>query len=148
MLPSSSPMVPFQIHPKTTFLAGVNLRRDAPRDLDLRRVNQHGIFQLVRSNDPTLGFVEPFVSLDGNLTRDFHYDLGVQREEVSTAERDRSACPPEKSAVFLVHTYSKLGYYNFAGDAEFVEYVIDAGRRESEIRRLDIRSEFIGEEEV
>ncbi len=141
-------MVPFQIHPKTTFLAGVNLRRAAPRDLDLRRANQHGIFQLVRSNDPTLGFVEPFVSLDGDLTRDFHYDLGVQREEVSTVERDRSACPPKKSAVFLLHADRKLGYYNFARGAEFAEYVVDAGRRESEIRRLDIRSEFIGEEEV
>ena len=134
-------MVPLQIHPKTTFLAGVNLRRDAPRDLDLRRADQYGTFQLVRSNDPTLGFVEPFV-------RDFHYDLGVQREEVSTVERDRSACPPKKSAVFLLYTDRKLGYYNFARDAEFAEYVVDAGRRESEIRRLDIRSEFIGEEEV
>ena len=48
----------------------------------------------------------------------------------------------------LLHIDRKLGYYNFACDAEFAEYVVDACRRESEIRGLDIRSEFIGEEEV
>jgi hypothetical protein len=100
------------------------------------------------SNDSTLGFVDPFVSLDGNLTRHFHYDLGVRREEARSVKRDRSAYPPKKSAVFLLHSDRKLGNDNFARDAELAEYVVDAGSRESEIRRLDIWSEFIGEEEV
>ena len=52
------------------------------------------------------------------------------------------------SAVFLFHSDRKLGNDNFTCNAEFAEYVVDAGIRESEIRRLDIRSEFIGEKEV
>jgi carboxypeptidase family protein len=63
-------------------LAGLDLRRDAPRDLDLKRVDAAGIFQPVTSNDLTLGFATPYVSLDGGLTRYFHYDIGVRQEEV------------------------------------------------------------------
>jgi hypothetical protein len=100
------------------------------------------------SDDSTPGFVAPFISPGGNLTRHFRYDLGVRREEVRSVKRDRSAYPPKKSAVFLLHSDRKLGNDNFARDAELAEYVVDAGRRESEIRRLDIRSEFIREEDV
>jgi hypothetical protein len=79
----------YKILPKMTFLAGVDLRRDAPRNLDLRRADENGVFQLVTSNNLTLGFAEPFVLLDGNLTRYFHYDLGVCREEVSMDNLDK-----------------------------------------------------------
>jgi hypothetical protein len=79
----------YKILPKMTFLAGVDLRRDAPRNLDLRRADENGVFQLVTSNDLTLGFVEPFVSLDGTLTRYFHYDLGVRHEEVGMDNLDK-----------------------------------------------------------
>jgi Carboxypeptidase regulatory-like domain len=72
-----------------TLLAGIDLRRDAPRDLDLKRADQNGVFHLVTSNDLTLGFVEPFFSLDGNLSRYLHYDLGVRREEVNLDNLDR-----------------------------------------------------------
>jgi hypothetical protein len=65
-----------------SLLAGFDLRRDAPRDLDLKRVDAGGNFQPVTSNDLTLGFATPFVSLDGSLTRYFHYDIGVRQEEV------------------------------------------------------------------
>jgi hypothetical protein len=65
-----------------SLLAGLDLRRDAPRDLDLKRANASGIFQPVTSNDLTLGFATPFVSLDGALTRYFHYDVGVRQEAV------------------------------------------------------------------
>jgi hypothetical protein len=89
-----------------------------------------------------------FVALDCNLTHRFRYDPGVPREEVRSVKCDRSAYPRNMSAVFLFHSDRKLGNDNFARDAEFAEYVVDAGRRESEIRRLDIRPEFIGKEEV
>jgi hypothetical protein len=106
------------------------------------------LWQWMTSNDSTPGFVAPFISLDGNLTRRFRYDLGVRREEVRSVKRDRSAYPPKKSPVFLFHSDRKSGNDNFARDAEFAEYVVGAGRRENEIRRLDIRSKFIGKEEV
>ncbi len=67
----------------------MDLRRDAPRNLDLKHLDSSGVFQPVTSNDLTLGFVEPFVSVDGALSRYFHYDLGVRQEEVKLDNLDR-----------------------------------------------------------
>jgi hypothetical protein len=64
------------------FLAGVDLRRDAPRNLDLKHVDDNGIFQLVTSNNLTLSFVEPYVSIDGTMGRYLHFNFGVRQEEV------------------------------------------------------------------
>ncbi len=72
-----------------SILAGLDLRRDAPRNLDLGRANFAGVFQPVTSNDLTLGFVTPFVSVDGTLSRFLHYDLGVRREEVFVDNTDK-----------------------------------------------------------
>jgi len=74
---------------KATMLAGVDVRRDAPRNLDLDRADANGIFLPVARNDLTLQFLTPFVSLDGPLTRWFHYDLGVRREEVNMDNLDK-----------------------------------------------------------
>jgi hypothetical protein len=65
-----------------SLLAGVDLRRDAPRNLDLYHLDDQGIFQLVTSNNLTLSFVEPFVSLDGVISKHFHYDVGFRQEFV------------------------------------------------------------------
>jgi len=69
-------------------LAGVDLRRDAPRNLDLKHVDEQGFFQPVTSNNLTLSFVEPFISADGPLGRYFHYNLGVRQEEVWMDNQD------------------------------------------------------------
>ncbi len=69
-------------------LAGVDLRRDAPRDLNLQHADQQGVFQPVTSNNLTLSFVEPFISLDGPVGRYFHYNLGVRQEEVWMDNQD------------------------------------------------------------
>src|SRR5215471_13087675 len=71
-----------KFRPEISVLAGFDLRRDAPRGLDLKRADTGGQFQPITSNDLTLGFAGPYLSLDGGLTRYFHYDLGVRREEV------------------------------------------------------------------
>jgi len=71
-----------KFRPEISVLAGFDLRRDAPRGLDLKRADTSGQFQPITSNDLTLGFAGPYLSLDGGLTRYFHYDLGVRREEV------------------------------------------------------------------
>ena len=78
-------------HKGISILVGVDLRRDAPRNLDLDRADQRGVFQRVTANDLTLGFVAPFASVDGALTRFFHYDLGVRREEVLLDNVDKMA---------------------------------------------------------
>ena len=72
-----------------SFLAGLDLRRDAPRNLDLDRSDSNGAFHPVTSNDLTLGFIAPFASVDGSLTRFLHYDVGVRREEVSIDNIDK-----------------------------------------------------------
>jgi hypothetical protein len=74
--------------PWISLLAGVDTRRDAPRNLDLSRIDDNGIFQPVTSNNLTLSFVEPFVSLDGNASKYLHYDVGVRQEEVWMDNQD------------------------------------------------------------
>jgi hypothetical protein len=69
--------------------AGLDVRRDAPRNLDLSHADGDGVFQPVASNDITLGFVAPFISLDGHLGSHFHYDVGLRREEVEINNVDK-----------------------------------------------------------
>ncbi len=79
----------FKPRQEVSVLAGVDLRRDAPRNLNLDHTDQNGMFQPVTSNNLTLGFVAPFLSVDGAMTRFFHYDIGVRREEVFMDNVDR-----------------------------------------------------------
>ena len=65
-----------------SLLAGFDLRRDAPRGLDLKHADAAGVFQPVTANDLTLGFATPYASLDGGLSRYFHYDVGIRQENV------------------------------------------------------------------
>jgi hypothetical protein len=76
------PLYTQKIAPWLSVLAGVDLRRDSPGDLNLKVANPHGIFEPVASNNLTLSFVEPYISFDGALSRYIHYDVGVRREEV------------------------------------------------------------------
>lgn len=76
------------VHPWMALLAGVELRRDAPRNLDLMHADPEGVFQPVTSNNLTLSFVEPFVSLDGSLGEYVHYDIGMRQEEVWMNNQD------------------------------------------------------------
>ena len=71
-----------------SLLAGVDLRRDAPRNLDLKHLDGQGLFQLVTSNNFTFSFAEPFVSLEANLGRHVRFDAGVRQEEVSVRNQD------------------------------------------------------------
>ncbi len=71
-----------------SLLAGIDLRRDAPRNLDLKRADDQGLFQPVTSNNLTLSFIEPFVSLDGTVSKYLHYDVGVRQEEVWMDNQD------------------------------------------------------------
>jgi hypothetical protein len=76
------------VRPWISLLAGVDLRRDAPRNLNLDRLDDNGIFQPVTSNNLTLSFVEPFVSLDGTASKYIHFDVGVRQEEVWVDNQD------------------------------------------------------------
>jgi hypothetical protein len=76
------------VRPWLTLLAGVDLRRDAPRNLDLQHLDDQGIFQPVTSNNLTLSFTEPFISLDGTASKYLHYDIGVREEAVRMNNQD------------------------------------------------------------
>src|SRR5271165_238944 len=76
------------VRPWLAMLAGVDLRRDAPRNLDLYHISENNLYQLTTSNNLTLSFVEPFVAIDGPLKRYFHYNLGVRQEEVWMDNQD------------------------------------------------------------
>jgi hypothetical protein len=69
-------------------LAGVDLRRDAPRNLDLYHISDQDQYQLTTSNNLTLSFVEPFLSIDGPIAKYFHYNLGVRQEQVWMDNQD------------------------------------------------------------
>jgi hypothetical protein len=66
-----------------SLMAGVNLRREAPRALDLDRANDASVFRPVTANNITLNFYSPFVAADGTLMRFLHYNLGYRRDEVN-----------------------------------------------------------------
>ena len=69
-------------------MAGVDLRRDAPRNLDLNHIDDNGVFQPVTSNNLTMSFVEPFFSFDGTASRYLHFNLGVRQEAVWMDNQD------------------------------------------------------------
>lgn len=106
-------------------LAGIDLRRDAPRNLNLDRATtafpvgaqdscapcpqdpsalplSSGLssslatshsslattFSPVTSNNLTLLFAEPFLSLDGSLSKFLHYDIGFRQEIVRMDNQD------------------------------------------------------------
>ncbi len=76
------------VRPWLAVLAGVDLRRDAPRNLDLYHISEQNQYQLATSNDLTMSFVEPFISVDGPVAKYFHYNLGVRQEEVWMDNQD------------------------------------------------------------
>jgi hypothetical protein len=76
------------VRPWLAVLAGVDLRRDAPRNLDLYQISEQGLYQLSTSNNLTMSFVEPFISVDGPIKKHFHYNLGMRQEEVWMNNQD------------------------------------------------------------
>jgi hypothetical protein len=83
-------------------MLGTDLRRDAPRNLDLKHLNAQGLFELVTRNNFTFSFAEPFVSLDGNLGRHIRIDVGTRQEEISV--RNQDLLTPTNSFAKLIST--------------------------------------------
>ncbi len=77
-----------KVHPWLTILAGADVRRDVPHSLDLKHLDAQNVFNLVTSNNLTLSFMEPFVSVDGALGTHLHYDLGIRQEAVWMNNQD------------------------------------------------------------
>jgi hypothetical protein len=73
---------------RLSILAGFDLRREAPSDLDLDRADDAGIFYPVTANDVVISFASPFVAGDGFLAPFLHYDLGYRLDEVRMNNQD------------------------------------------------------------
>ncbi len=76
------------VRPWLAVMAGVDLRRDAPRNLNLGKIDDQGVFRPVTSNNLAMSFVEPFASLDGTASRYLHFNLGLRQEEVWMNNQD------------------------------------------------------------
>jgi hypothetical protein len=71
-----------------SLLAGMNLRREAPRALALDHVTADNVVQPVTNNNLTLNFYSPFVAADGTLFGLLHYNVGYRGDEVSFDDKD------------------------------------------------------------
>jgi hypothetical protein len=79
-----------------TLLAGTDYAREAPRRDDLDHYNfynpanpySYGPFTKVDGNNVTITPVTPYVAAEGELSRYFHYYLGLRRDEISINNQD------------------------------------------------------------
>ena len=71
-----------------SLLTGMNIRREAPRALDLDHITSGNILQPVTANNLTLNFYSPFISVDGTVLRSLHYNLGYRRDQVNVDDQD------------------------------------------------------------
>jgi Carboxypeptidase regulatory-like domain len=69
-------------------IAGADLRREAPRALDLDHIDSFGALSPVTANNLRLNFSSPFIAADGTLLHFLHYNLGYRRDEVKVDNRD------------------------------------------------------------
>ena len=72
-----------------TLLAGMDYRRDAPRNLDLAHADAAGVLQLVTSNNLTITDYGPFGALQGSLAHGLRVYVGVRRDWVGFANTDK-----------------------------------------------------------
>ncbi len=75
--------------PNWLLLAGLELRREAPRGLDLAHLNAQNSFQLVTSNDLTISTIAPFAAVSGRPLRQVQLYLGLRRDQLAFHNRDR-----------------------------------------------------------
>jgi hypothetical protein len=71
-----------------SLLAGVNFRREAPRDLALDHITDNNVIEPVTNNNLTINFYSPFVAADGTILRYLHYNAGYRRDEVTVDNED------------------------------------------------------------
>jgi hypothetical protein len=71
-----------------SLLAGVDVRREAPRALNLDKADAAGAFIPETSNNLTINFYSPFAALDGTLLHVLHYNAGYRLDQVTMDNQD------------------------------------------------------------
>jgi hypothetical protein len=69
-------------------LGGLDVRRDAPRGLDLAHADAQSHFTLVTSNDLTITGLSPFAAITGKPLAWMQVYLGLRRDEINFENRD------------------------------------------------------------
>ena len=78
-----------RLAPSLSILTGFDHRRDMPHDLFLYKFNeQFQVFQPATANNLKINFLTPYASIDGTLSRYFHYNVGTRYDEVFFDNRD------------------------------------------------------------
>lgn len=72
-------------------VAGLDYRRDAPRNLDLAHADVAGVLQLVTSNNLTISNYGPFAAIEGDLGHSLRVYAGLRRDEIQFANTDKLA---------------------------------------------------------
>jgi hypothetical protein len=80
-----------QLGPRFIALAGLDYRRDAPRNLDLARADERGDLQLVTSNDLSITDYGSFAGLQAQLGHTLELYLALRHDTVRFASNDRLA---------------------------------------------------------
>src|SRR5437870_4243567 len=71
-----------------SLLAGVDFRREAPRGLNLDKLDSAGVFIPDTSNNLTINFYSPFAALDGTVFHVLHYNAGYRIDRVTMNNED------------------------------------------------------------
>ena len=69
-------------------LLGVDLRREAPRALNLDKADDAGVFIPDTSNNITFNFYTPFAALDGSFLHMFHFNGAYRVDQVTADNQD------------------------------------------------------------
>src|SRR5229473_2101498 len=138
-------------------IAGADLRREAPRALDLDHIDSFGALSPRTANNLTLNFYSPYVAADGTLMRFLHYNIGYRRDEVSLDNQDLyrpdlsfsrnaginspkgtiSLLPPEKAS-FLPTLALSYGQSFFINDPRIGTTAIQGGTVVSKARSYQL----------
>jgi hypothetical protein len=71
-----------RFHRKISLESGIDVRRDAPRNLELARLNEQGVFSAATKNDFTITDLGPYASVRGAFSRFLSYSVGARRDEI------------------------------------------------------------------
>jgi hypothetical protein len=71
-----------------SFSAGLDFRRDSPRNAELAQADTNGVFHPVTRNDFTISDLAPYASVDGSISRFLTYSAGVRHDALSFDNTD------------------------------------------------------------
>jgi Carboxypeptidase regulatory-like domain len=78
-----------RVNSTISFLAGLDFRRDSPRNAELSHLDASGVFRPVTRNDFTISDLAPYASVEGSISRFLTYSAGVRHDAISFRNNDR-----------------------------------------------------------